>query len=223
MLKYKTILIDFDSTFTQVEALDVLADIALEGVADKQLIKQKIVSITQDAMLGKIPFDEALAQRLALIPVSKKAIEQLINELKQKISISILKNKSFFQTFASQIYIVSGGFFDFIFPIVEPFGIQQNHVYANNFIYNVHDDVVGFDANNPLSQAQGKVKLLEQLNLPKPACIIGDGYTDYEIKHFAQAETFFLFAENISRNSLVELADYKLNSFDEFVKLFNNI
>ena len=47
--------------------------------------------------------------------------------------------------------------------------------------------------------------------------IIGDGYTDYEIKKENYADYFYLYTENIKRKSLIKKADFLLKSFDEFI------
>lgn len=46
----KFIVIDFDSTFTKVEALDLLADIIFDGQPEKESIKKQITEITEQAM-----------------------------------------------------------------------------------------------------------------------------------------------------------------------------
>ena len=43
----KYFVIDFDSTFTKVEAFDVLADISLEGHPDKENLKNKIWEVAE--------------------------------------------------------------------------------------------------------------------------------------------------------------------------------
>ena len=49
--------------------------------------------------------------------------------------------------------------------------------------------------------------------------VIGDGYTDYEIKKEGYADSFFLFTENIKRDSIVKSADYLLKSLDQLFKI----
>jgi D-3-phosphoglycerate dehydrogenase len=52
--------IDFDSTFTQVEGLDELAAIALAGNKDSEKIVGEIKAITDKGMLGEIGFADSL-------------------------------------------------------------------------------------------------------------------------------------------------------------------
>ena len=134
------------------------------------------------------------------------------------ISKSFVTNKSFFQEHADSIYIISGGFREFICPVVAEFNIASNHVFANEFLWDEHDQCVGFNSNNLLSKPQGKVHCINKLNLQKPSCIIGDGFTDYEVKEQAAVDTFFLYTENITRKNLLEKADFIISTFDNFLK-----
>jgi D-3-phosphoglycerate dehydrogenase len=82
----KYFVIDFDSTFTKVEAFDVLADISLNGQPDKTKIKQQVAEITNQGMNGSLSFRESLEQRLALLNPEKKHIAPLVELLKGKVS-----------------------------------------------------------------------------------------------------------------------------------------
>ena len=54
----KYFVIDFDSTFTKVEAFDVLADISLKDHPEKETRKKRIHEITNQGMSGSISFRE---------------------------------------------------------------------------------------------------------------------------------------------------------------------
>jgi D-3-phosphoglycerate dehydrogenase len=47
--------------------------------------------------------------------------------------------------------------------------------------------------------------------------MIGDGYTDYEVKESGQANQFYLFTENVKRSELIDKADHVIHSLDEFL------
>ena len=70
-----------------------------------------------------------------------------------------------------------------------------------------NDKIIGFDKLNPLSSTLGKVKIIKQLKLKGTVHVIGDGYTDYEIKKEGYADYFYLFVENIKRDSLLKNAE----------------
>lgn len=215
----KYFVIDFDSTFTKVEAFDVLADISLSDHPEKETRKIQIAQITNQGMDGSISFRESLEKRLGLLATNKKHLPFLISKLKGSVSESFKRNKEFFQEHADNIYIISNGFKEFIEPIVTEFGVKSENILANEFRFDETGKVIGFDENNPLSANGGKVELLKQLNLPGDVYVIGDGYTDYEIKHAGLANKFFAFTENVERESVKSKADHITPSLDEFLYL----
>jgi D-3-phosphoglycerate dehydrogenase len=215
----KYFVIDFDSTFTKVEAFDVLADISLNDHPDQEKIKQQIVDITNLGMSGEISLRESLEKRLALLAPHRNHLPALITLLKSKVSESFKRNKEFFASYADSVYIISNGFREFIEPVVTEFGIKPENILANEFIFDELEKVIGFDLNNPLSANNGKVEQLKRLNLNGDVYVIGDGYTDYEIKNAGLANKFFAFTENIERESVLSKADHITPSLDEFLYL----
>jgi D-3-phosphoglycerate dehydrogenase len=213
----KFLIIDFDSTFIQVEALDELAAIALANSVDSERVVEKIRTITALGMEGKISLSESLAQRISLLQASKANIEELVKNLAHKITPSFKRNKAFLTQFADQIYIVSSGFKEYIIPIVSVYGIKAEHVFANSFSYDVQGKIIGLDTANPLCQDQGKVTVVKSLNLPGSVWVVGDGITDYEIREHQAANAFYAFTENVTRPSVTAKADIVLKSFDEFL------
>ncbi|MBS1951095.1 MAG: Phosphoserine phosphatase / D-3-phosphoglycerate dehydrogenase [Cytophagales bacterium] len=215
----KYFVIDFDSTFTKVEAFDVLADISLEGHPEKNQIKKKILDITNQGMEGVLSLRESIQKRIELLSPQKKHIHLLVNHLKSLVSESFKRNKDFFISHAENIYIISNGFKEFVEPVVTEFGIKKENVLANEFVTDGNGKITGVNTNNPLSANNGKVEMLKQLNLPGDVYVIGDGYTDYEIKHSGLANKFYAFTENIERESVLAKADHIAPSLDEFLYL----
>lgn len=210
-------IIDFDSTFVRIEALDKLAEIALSKHPLKEKRTKEVEEITAQGMRGEIPFDVSLAQRLELFSASKKDIELLVKILKKNITPSMVRNKEFFRLYKDSIYIISGGFKEYIAPLFAPFGIDESHILANEFIFDKKGRVTGFDTKNLLSKERGKVKQIQKLHLRGTIYVIGDGYTDFQIKEEGSANKFFVFCENIKRESVSAHADYSLPNFDEFL------
>jgi len=103
-------IIDFDSTFTQVEALDELAKISLEHHPDREQIYLEIERYTNLAMEGKLSFREALSGRVKLLQANRSHLDKLIIHLKKKVSTSFSRNREFFKKNADTAWIVSGGF-----------------------------------------------------------------------------------------------------------------
>lgn len=209
----KNYIIDFDSTLVRSEGLEELAKIVLRNDEHAVETVRKIAEITKRGMEGKISFRESLQKRIGLLSIHKKHIEELGQILKTHISDSVEKNIAFFRKNRDNIYIISGGFKDFIIPVANYLGISEDHIMANTFIYG-NEQVVGFDLKNPLSGARGKVKMLERMKLSGRIIVIGDGWTDYEMKKYGQAEKFIAYCENIRRDLVCRVADEIVFSFE---------
>ena len=217
---------DFDSTLTKVEALDVLAEITLINNSNKNQIIQEIIEITNLGIDGEISFTESLEKRIQLLNASKSDLVGLIAALKEQVSASIEKNKAFFENFTDDIYVISAGFKEFIIPIVAAYNIPSERVYANTFEFDSNDIIVGFDSANPLSQHNGKIQCLRDLNLEGEIQVIGDGYSDAVTREAGVAHKFFAYTENVSRDKTTENADHIAPNLDEFLfvnKLPRNI
>ncbi|MBT2557934.1 phosphoglycerate dehydrogenase [Hymenobacter sp. ISL-91] len=211
------LIIDFDSTFTQVEGLDELADIALENSPDRAEIVGQIRALTDRGMSGELSFSESLKQRLALLPARREHIGLLVERLQGKVSESIRRNRSFFEQFPGRVYIVSSGFREFIEPVVGEFGIVPEFVLANTFTFDEAGRITGFDPENVLSRDGGKIEQLRRLHLRGPVYVLGDGYTDFQMREAGLADRFYAFTENVARPAVVAQADEVLPSFDEFL------
>jgi D-3-phosphoglycerate dehydrogenase len=213
----KYFVIDFDSTFTRVEAMDELIRISLRGKPEAETVAEEISRLTEDAMNGNLSFSESLHARVSLLQASQNQLEELVAVLREKVSDSFLRNRPFFEQFGEQVFIVSSGFREFIVPIVADFGIPEENVYANSFRFDENGLICGFDEDNFLSQDKGKVKLLRALSLPGEVYVLGDGYTDYEIREAGLANKFFAFTENVKREPVISLADRHSASLEEFL------
>ena len=212
------LIIDFDSTFIKLETIEVLADFSLSNKKNKVQILNKIKHITNKAMKGDIPFSEALEQRIQLINPTTSHINKTIEFLKSQISDSFLKNKNFFQSYNKNCFIVSGGFKEIIIPLVNEFNILEKNIFANTFIKNKNNLYI--DKNNPLSKNNGKNIVVK--NISGNNIIVGDGYTDYEVKKDGNAKKFIQFTENINRKSLNNKADLICNDFKKIISYINN-
>lgn len=221
MSKKAFYIIDFDSTFTQVEALDELARISLSKHPEKEAIFQKIEDYTNLAMEGKLSFSESLAQRVKLLEANEDHLKQLVTRLKKKVSSSFSRNRAFFKKHADEVLIVSGGFKEFITPVVSQYHIKKENIYANTFVTTGDGKIIDYDHANPLSEEGGKVKLMKQMNLQGDLYGIGDGYSDFQLRESGLIKKFFAFTENIARESIVSKADHVTPSFDEFLYVNN--
>ena len=212
--------IDFDSTFTKVEALDILGEISLENHPERGIRLERIKDVTDLGMAGDLSLRESLEARIEILDAHRDHMEELVKRLSKQVSKSINRNKDFFEKNAGNTYIVSNGFKDFIVPVVEQLGIKPDHVFANDFVFDKSGKIVDFNRENILSSNGGKVKQIQQLRLEGEIHMIGDGYTDYEVREAGVANKFYAYTENVEREKVKANADHIAPSFDEI--LFDN-
>ncbi len=213
----RTFVFDFDSTLTRVEALDVLAEMTLQGNPDRDAIVAEIQEITNLGIDGDISFTESLERRIRLLKANKSDLGDLVDQLRQKISKSIEDNKEFFKEFSEDIYVISCGFKEFIDPIVEEYNIPSHRVFANTFTFDERGNITGFDASNVLATHNGKIECLKNLNLEGEVQVIGDGYSDYVMREAGIAHKFFAYTENVHREKATINADHVAPNLDEFL------
>ncbi len=213
------IIIDFDSTFITEESLDELAKYKLRDQPDSQTMLNKIKSLTNAGMNGDIPFKQSLDERMEVLNLNRSDINSVSKILSECVTPSFTKNKSFFIENNNKIMILSGGFKELIVPIVDDFGILSSNVFANDFIYNSSEQITGINQDNIMSKNGGKVKQSKLLSIHGTVHVIGDGYTDYEIKLDGPATHFFAFTENVERKNICELADLTLSNFDDYINI----
>ena len=206
---------DFDSTLVRIETLEALADIALSDAPDAVARKAEIAALTDQAMSGQVDFGTALRRRLALLGLNRSHVETLTDRILDEASASIRRNLDFFERHAERVYILSGGFREVIAPLAVRLGIAADHVLANDLIYDAEGRVTGVDEANPLSRDNGKPEVIKALNLTGPVVMVGDGWTDAEVKLAGAADRFYAFTEVVSRPKVIEVADATAASLDE--------
>jgi len=208
-------IVDFDSTFTRVEALDLLGELSLADHPDRDAVLAEVRTLTDKAMSGEIGFGEALARRLQLLRPRREHLGPLVERLKAQVSASIRRNRDFFEQNAERVFLVTGGFHDYVDAVAADFGLKPEHVLANRLTWAEDGAVAGLEADNPLSRDGGKVEAVRALGLSGDVVVVGDGWTDYEIRQAGAAARFHAFTENVARARVVDAADHVSASWDE--------
>ncbi|CAN7234904.1 phosphoglycerate dehydrogenase [Brevundimonas sp. LjRoot202] len=214
-----TYVFDFDSTLVRIETLEALADLALAGSPDAEAVRAEIGRLTDQAMAGEIEFGEALRRRLALLPLTRDHVRTLAGRILDEGTPSVRKNLAFFRDNPGRIVIVSGGFREIIAPVAERLGVGPERVLCNDLVYDAEDRVTGVDEANPLSRAGGKAEALKALDLAAPVVMVGDGWTDAEVRQAGAADRFYAFTEIVRRPPVVAAADAEVRSLDELLHI----
>lgn len=219
----KHLICDFDSTIVSIETLDELAKFVMRKTGYDTNLAQQIEEITEMGMQGEISFADSLSRRLALMHLHRDDIEAFKDHVKRAITVSVLKNKRFFEKYGKHIHIISGGFYDFIVPVAAELAIDPQNVHANSFVFDDAGFVLGYDENVCLVKQQGKALQVKQLQLEGNVTMVGDGWTDYEVKQAGAADHFVAFVEHMMRDKVMEVADHVAYGFDDVINYYKKI
>ncbi|MBC8310758.1 MAG: glycerol-3-phosphate acyltransferase [Candidatus Marinimicrobia bacterium] len=217
------LILDFDSTIITAETLDELSKISLMDDPDKEEKINQISSITEKAMNGEIHFMDALNERIKILQATQVHLDSLKEHLHEKLSPSFKKIKNYIRENADNIYVVSGGFTELIYPVVKEFGISESHIFANVFTFDETGLINGVDSTQFLAQKPGKIDAVKSLNLNGTVIAIGDGWTDYQIKESGLADYFIAYTESVSRPPVIKKGDIIATSFNDVLNFINTI
>ena len=215
-----SLILDFDSTIINTESIDCLSKIVLNKTDNDIQILKKINKITNEGMNGEISFENSLNKRLSLLKINKNHIKELSLEVSKNFDDTFIDNLVFFESIIDNVYIVSSGFKEVIEFAFKSISNKRWNIFANDLDYR-NNHLVTINKSNPLSKNLGKVKLIKSMNLSGDVIVVGDGYTDYEIRKHNQAHIFLCYIGNINRKKVSKYADvlcYNFNQVKEFIK-----
>jgi D-3-phosphoglycerate dehydrogenase len=211
-----SLILDFDSTFISLESLVELAEIVLRDAPDREQRVARIDGLTNAGMEGRISFGESLTRRVETLRPTQAHLDELVKALKGKVTPSVAAHRDWIAGQAERIYVISGGFKEFVMPVMSDYGIAPEHVLANTFEWGSDGRVSGVKSH-PLARDGGKVAVLRELALQQPVVMVGDALGDFETRQHGVADHFVAFTENIDRPGVAEKADAVANNFHQIV------
>ena len=217
-----SLIIDFDSTILSVESLEFVATISLKKKSNKNSILEKINHITNKAMNGEISFQESISKRLNLMDVKESHIKNAADKLINKLDKSFLDNLDFFKKNFNDVFIISGGFKKMINRILKQKTNIDWQIFGNELKFDKQTNKASINTNNPLAFSKGKLKIIKNLNLKNDIIVIGDGYTDYEIKKYGLAKYFIAYTNHVSRDTVIKNADIECDNFNKVIDFLNS-
>lgn len=209
------LIIDFDSTIVKVESLDLLAVASFAERSDGSSRAAEIAEITRLGMEGKLDFRESLTRRIGMLDCHRGHVQEVARKLVGLVSPSFAAHRDQLRECRDRIYVITGGFRDLALETITSLGLREDHLFANEFTYAEDGRVTGFDEANPLCQAGGKVVVVNAISADAPKLMVGDGYTDYQVKEQGAAAKFYYFAEVVKRSPVMPLADKVVYGIDE--------
>jgi len=166
----RLVVFDMDSTLIEGEVIDELARVARVG--------EKVSRITAQAMAGKLDFQEALRQRVALLKGLPQAVlEEVANGM--KLTPGAEEVMRTLKAIGFKTALISGGFAYFANLLKERLGFD--YVFANEL--EIVDGVVSGRLNGPIIDKEAKGRILQEIAAKEglaaeEVVAVGDGAND---------------------------------------------
>ena len=125
-----TFIFDFDSTIFPGESLDEIINYQLQQDPQANDKYEQIKTICRQGMSGEISMEVSLARRVQIAAPTQTTIAKYVRENKQRIDVNLQHALRQLQINDHQILVVSGGFEEWIRPLLEGVIPQQN-IHAN--------------------------------------------------------------------------------------------
>ena len=195
--RFELVFFDVDSTLVTIEGIDVL------GEGDPEIVR-----LTEAAMNGEIPLEEAYEKRLARIRPSAGRIEKLAKQYQSSITSGGVETIETLRSAGVDVHLVTAGIEQAVIPLAEVLGIPRRAVHAVPLLFGDDGAYAGFDTGSPLTRAGGKetVVLNVRARSHGKAAFVGDGATDLEAKE--AVDRFIGFGGVKARDRVKEEADF---------------
>ena len=207
MSRFNSIILDVDSTLSNVEGIDWLA--AQRGAE----IEAWSAGLTERAMRGDLPIEAVYSERMRIVKPTLPEIQELGKIYIERVATHAAETIADFRANDVEVVMVSGGLREAILPLAKELGVGQENVYAVSVFFDQDGGYAGFDDASLLTRQSGKRTIVGQMDLKGPILAVGDGMTDCEIKSVVQG--FAAFTAFTRREAVIERADYVIESFDQ--------
>ncbi len=207
MSRFNSIILDVDSTLSDIEGIDWLA--AQRGAE----IEAWSAGLTERAMQGDIPIEAVYSERMRIVKPTLPEIQELGKIYIERVATRAAETIAELHANDVEVVMVSGGLREAILPLARELGVGPENVHAVSVFFDEKGGYAGFDDASLLTRQSGKRTIVGQMDLKGPILAVGDGMTDCEIKTVVQG--FAAFTGFTRREAVIERADYVIENFDQ--------
>lgn len=213
--KFRSVVIDIDSTLSAIEGIDWLA--AQRG----EKIRAQVADATKRAMRGEISVASVFGSRLELVAPSREEISKLGQEYIARVQPDAKESLATLANASVRIILVSAGLYEAVLPLARHLGIPDADVHAVHIHFTNDGVYAGFDEDSPVTRNGGKAVVVRSVELRHAILGVGDGITDLEIKtaNPPAVDAFAAYTGVVTRKEVVSRADYVIQNFEELVAI----
>ncbi|HXT15386.1 MAG TPA: HAD-IB family phosphatase [Gemmatimonadaceae bacterium] len=211
MTRYKTLILDADSTVAGIEGIDWLA--RRRGDA----MERRVAALTDEAMRGDIPLEQVYGARLNAIQPTRQDIDALSRAYVEAIAPGCVELVEAATNAGIRVLLISGGLRPALVPLARAVGVAESNLYAVEIRFQDDGSYAGFDESSPLTTTNGKPVVVERAQLPRPIIAVGDGSTDLAMQPVV--DCFVAFTYFVAREAVVRGANAVARNFADVAQL----
>ncbi|MEJ7760198.1 MAG: HAD-IB family phosphatase [Gemmatimonadaceae bacterium] len=211
MTRFRTVILDVDSTLSGIEGIDWLA------VRHGPDVVERVSRLTELAMSGASRLDDVFELRLSEVRPSRGDVGRLADAYISSVARGAAESIVAMQAAGVQVVLVSGGIREAILPLAELLGVAADDVHAVSVSFTSSGGYGGYDEASLLSRQGGKRLVVDALDLPRPVIAVGDGVTDAELR--PAVDCFVAFTGFVTRMAVVRAADATVATFRQLQEL----
>ena len=215
MAKFRSVVLDVDSTLSAIEGIDWL------GAQRGDAIRAQVADATARAMRGEISVAAVFGSRLAMVSPTREEIERLSEEYVKRAEPGAKEFIAEMKNVGVGVTLVSAGLREAVMPLAQHLGVADAALNAVHVHFGEDGSYAGYDEMSPVTRNGGKAVLLRSLTLAHPILGVGDGITDLEMKTSTPPAVDELAAYTgvVERQEVVRYADYVVRNFRELLEL----
>lgn len=211
MTRFKSLVLDVDSTVAAIEGIDWLGALRDADTASW------VAELTRQAMDGELPIDAAYERRLQAIAPTRHEVAALAEAYIAAIVPGAAETIARARGAGVDVRLLSGGLHEAIVPMAGVLGLAPDAVHAVVVRWDAQGAYAGLAPDALLARSGGKPLVLRQLGLAAPVLAVGDGSTDAELApHVAR---FVAFTGVVRRPAVVAAAAAEATTFDEVTRM----
>lgn len=211
MSRFRSLVLDADSTLAGIEGIDWLA--ARRGGE----MAAQVAALTAEAMAGEAPLESLYGRRLDLVHPDRREVAALGEAYRAEVAPGAREAIGVLRKAGIVMHVVSGGLREALLPFVEWLGFAPGELHAVGISFGPDGGYAGWERGSPLATSGGKGAVLRALALPAPTLAVGDGATDLALR--SAGATFAAFTGFVRRDAVVAGADHVIERFDQLPPL----
>jgi D-3-phosphoglycerate dehydrogenase len=165
-------------------------------------------------MDGRMSIERSLSERLAMLSMRPEMLPPLVERLAARFAPSIWQGRQRLSAMADRVWVVSGGFHEWVEPVIERLGLRTGNVIANRLRLAADGSLELDPAASPCAVDSGKATAIQAAGLGRPRIMVGDGMTDWRVRELGACERFVCFTEVVHRAPVATRADVVAANLD---------